>query len=139
MQAADKKSDNAQRDRLKNQFNLGVADCPVFPNIFDYCQVCVCVGGGDAPLGRGCGEKGLAVGWVLEITAFACPLGGLPSVPPLSTARVRQKLQCLVHKCPALVDCTLRACPTRGDAGSTSFHLLETVCCHTGLLLCVVR
>jgi hypothetical protein len=39
VQAADKKSDNAQRDRLKNQFNLGVADCPVFPNIFDYCQV----------------------------------------------------------------------------------------------------
>jgi hypothetical protein len=39
LQAADKKSDNAQRDRLKNQFNLGVADCPVFPNIFDYCQV----------------------------------------------------------------------------------------------------
>ena len=38
-QAADKKSDTAQRDRLKNQFNLGVADCPVFPNIFDYCQV----------------------------------------------------------------------------------------------------
>lgn len=38
MQAADKKADNAQRDRLKNQFNLGVADCPVFPNIFDYCQ-----------------------------------------------------------------------------------------------------
>jgi histone deacetylase 1/2 len=38
LQAADKKSDNAQRDRLKNQFNLGVADCPVFPNIFDYCQ-----------------------------------------------------------------------------------------------------
>lgn len=38
IKAADKKSDNAQRDRLKNQFNLGVADCPVFPNIFDYCQ-----------------------------------------------------------------------------------------------------
>ncbi|WIA37846.1 hypothetical protein OEZ86_014700 [Tetradesmus obliquus] len=36
--SGDKRTDKAQQERLRNDFNLGVADCPVFANIFKYCQ-----------------------------------------------------------------------------------------------------
>jgi hypothetical protein len=39
VQSGDKRTDKAQQERLRNEFNLGVADCPVFANIFKYCQV----------------------------------------------------------------------------------------------------
>jgi hypothetical protein len=39
LQSGDKRADKAQQERLRNNFNLGVADCPVFANIFKYCQV----------------------------------------------------------------------------------------------------
>jgi hypothetical protein len=39
VQSGDKRTDKAQQERLRNDFNLGVADCPVFANIFKYCQV----------------------------------------------------------------------------------------------------
>eukprot|EP00775_Hariotina_reticulata_P007102 gene7102-7315_t len=35
---ADKRVEKAYTERLRNEFNLGVADCPVFANIFKYCQ-----------------------------------------------------------------------------------------------------
>eukprot|EP00879_Flechtneria_rotunda_P031981 GHRR01035122.1.p1 GENE.GHRR01035122.1~~GHRR01035122.1.p1 ORF type:complete len:335 (+),score=67.92 GHRR01035122.1:824-1828(+) len=35
---ADKRTEKAHYERLKDTFNLGVADCPVFANIFKYCQ-----------------------------------------------------------------------------------------------------
>lgn len=35
------RSDRGAAERLKRCFNLGVADCPVFANIFKYCQVLV--------------------------------------------------------------------------------------------------